>query len=122
MPLSLLGVYALKNAQFYVNFFESKNSISGWHKDFHMKHNFAQTFRMKYLLEKCTKAQGYIAEASSIMEEQLARYFSEDTVHEWIETYIDPLQNQIAEKKSQVDKALLVDTWPRRPLHNKPTD
>ena len=115
-----LGVYALKNANHYVAFFESKQSLSGWHKDFHMNRGFAQTFRMKYMLEKCTKASEHISNAEQIMSEQLPRYFSEDTAAEWIETNIQPVQDLISKKKAQVDRALSTDTWPRIPLHNKP--
>ena len=110
----------MKNANHYVSFLESKQSLSGWHKDYHMKRGFSQTFRMNYMLEKCTKATEHINNAEQIMQEQLPLYFSQDTVKEWIETNIRPVKDLITKKKGQVDRALSIDTWPRRPLHNKP--
>lgn len=115
--MSIVGVYELKNAQFYVNFFNDKGALSGWHKDYNMQRNFAQHFRMNYLLEKCNNALEHLANAETIMSQQLPMFFSKETTVEWIESYITPMKSIVYTKKVQAESALKTDTWPRRPIH-----
>ena len=52
------------------------------------------------------------------MKQQLPKYFSDETVTEWLDTNIKPLKEQLSTKLSQVEDALKIDTWPRRPIHD----
>ena len=56
--------------------------------------------------------------AENIMKQQLPKYFSDETVTEWLDTNIKPLKEQLSTKLSQVEDALKIDTWPRRPIHD----
>ncbi|XP_067944529.1 hexosaminidase D-like [Watersipora subatra] len=113
----LEGVYALKNARYYLSFLDSKNSLAGWHKEYNLNRGFSQRSRMVYLLEKSTKAQKLLTIAEDTLVQELPKVFSEETVTEWLQTNIEPMKEHLSTKISQAHEALLPDTWPRRPIH-----
>lgn len=111
------GIYALKNAHYYAGFLDGKQSVSGWSKDYHMRRQFSQPFRLEYLRGRCNVTLVALRKAEEKMQKYLPKYFSEETTVEWLETYITPMRETVLTLKNKTETLLSVDTWPRRPIH-----
>jgi len=90
--------------------------IRGWLTDY----NIALRFSGQTHLERIGNELGYMQNTLDGFRRECSKaldlVYDRHTTHEWLETYVKPMQNKIDQLIQAIESLRSVSVWPRRPL------
>ncbi|OQR67553.1 hexosaminidase D-like [Tropilaelaps mercedesae] len=92
------------------------NQFQGWMTDVNRKYLFSSPQHVLQCTRELPSLTMSCAQLRQSMITSLTAVTDKYTAQEWVETFLDPLQNWFEQLQKDADKILNEDAWPKRPL------
>lgn len=99
-----------------VNKMEQDNTFKGWLKSYNLKYAFSNPSHVERAIADLDKYKMEIMYIEKEIRSSMENIYDNYTIQEWIETYIDPLNEKLTQLWEAKEKILEKNIWPRRPL------
>ncbi|XP_046409312.1 hexosaminidase D [Neodiprion pinetum] len=95
---------------------EQDSTFKGWVKEYNLNYAFSNPSHIEHALSSLGEYKNEIIYIETDMRKAMEDIYDNYTIDEWIETYVEPLNEKLTKLLALKNRILERDSWPRRPL------
>lgn len=95
---------------------EQDSTFKGWLKPYNIKYAFSNPSHVERAVAELDRYKMEITYIEKEIKSAMDVIYTNDTIQEWLETYVNPLNEKLTALWDAKEKILEKDSWPRRPI------